>query len=269
MTAIRSIRVPLAAAALLCGAIACGGSDGSPQSNGPSLKLATSQRVGSYLVDGNGRSLYYFGEDLPASGPKAAVSNCDGACLAAWATFHAANTLVEGINAADVGEITRSDGAKQTTYQGWPLYYYVGDGRAGDLNGEGVGNIWFVLHDRAYSIALLSTSRPEPQPYLADGGGRSLYFFSHDTVGTATEAPVSACTTAQCLANFPIFLSDQVVAPSALAAADFTVFTRADGQRQSAYKGHPLYFFSADTAPGDTNGRGFNGAWDTLGVSAP
>jgi len=104
-------------------------------------------------------------------------------------------------------------------------------------------------------------------PYLADGAGHSLYFFSHDTVGTATTAPVSACAAPTCLANFPIFHSDQVVVPSALSAADFSVFTRADGQTQSAYKGHPLYFFSGDAAVGDTNARGFNGAWNTLGPS--
>ena len=50
--------------------------------------------------------------------------------------------------------------------------------------------------------------------------------------------------------------SDAAVVPSDLAASDFTVFTRPDGQRQSAYKGHPLYFFAGDAAPGDTTGRG-------------
>ena len=181
---------------------------------------------------------------------------------------HAANATFQGIDAAAVGEITRADGSKQTTYQGWPLYYYSGDGRAGDLNGEGIGSIWFVLHDRAYSIDLLSTARPEPEPYLADGAGHSLYFFSHDTAGTATDAPVSACTTDQCLHNFPVFVTDQTVVPSALAASDFTVFTRPDGLRQSAYKGHPLYFFSGDAAVGETNGRGFNGAWNTLDLAS-
>ncbi|MGZ6124783.1 MAG: hypothetical protein ACXWLR_07475 [Myxococcales bacterium] len=256
-------------AGLLCSSIACGGGDGSP-GDAPTLKLATDARLGKVLVDGNGRSLYFFGEDRPAFGSSAAVSNCSGACAAAWPSFHAGNAIVEGISASDVGEITRSDGSKQTTYQGWPVYHYVGDARAGDFNGEGVGSIWFVLHDQAYSIALLSNAPgPEPEPYLADGTGHSLYFFSHDTAGTSTGAPVSACTTADCLARFPIFLGDATVVPSALAASDFSVFTRADGQRQSAYKGHPLYFFSGDAAPGDTNGRGFNGAWNTLDPRTP
>lgn len=269
MSRISSIRVPGVFAGLLLAAVACGGSSDSPQADAPSLKLATSAKVGSYLVDGSGRSLYHFGEDLPASASKVAESSCSGVCAATWPSFHVANALVQGISAGDVGEITRSDGSKQTTYQGWPLYYYAGDARAGDLNGEGVDSIWFVLHDQAYSIDLLSTARPEPEPYLADGSGRSLYLFSHDTVGTATADPVSACTTPQCLNNFPIFVTDQAVVPSALVATDFTVFTRPDGQKQSAYKGHPLYFFSGDAAPGDTKGRGFNGAWNTLDPVAP
>ena len=265
MSAIYRIGVSCAVAAMLCGPVACGGGDSSPTAQ---MKLATSARVGNYLVDGSGRSLYSFGEDLPASASNAAVSNCTGACSATWPIFHAENSIVEGINAGDVGEITRADGSKQTTYRGWPLYHYSGDARAGDLNGEGVDEIWFVLGDKAYSITLLSTSRPEAQPYLADGAGRSLYFFSHDTVGTSSAAPTSACTTSQCLANFPVFLIEQAIVPSALAASDFSVFTRADGQRQSAWQGHPLYFFSGDAAPGDTKGRGFNGAWNTLNLSA-
>jgi len=54
------------------------------------------------------------------------------------------------------------------------------------------------------------------------------------------------------------------VVPSALATSDFTVFTRPDGQKHSAYKGHPLYFFAGDAAAGDTKGRGVNNAWDTV-----
>src|SRR4051794_29246649 len=96
----RSIRVPAVIAGLLCGAVACGGSDGSSaQSDGPAMKLVASARVGNYLVDGSGRSLYYFGEDVPASGATAAVSNCSGGCAGLWPSFHAANALVEGINA--------------------------------------------------------------------------------------------------------------------------------------------------------------------------
>ena len=254
----RAFRLHLlgAFAGLLCGAAGCGGYDSS--SNGPALMLAPDARVGSHLVDGSGRSLYYFGKDLPASGSNAAVSNCTGGCLAAWPIFHAGNAAFQGIDAADVGEITGSEGSLQTTYRGWPLYYFAGDSQAGDVHGEGVDDVWFVLRDQPYAIALMSKPVGEPQLYLSDGAGRSLYFFSQDTQGTATSDPVSACTSAGCLANWPLFLASAGVVPSALATADLTVFTRPDGQRQSAYKGHPLYFFAGDATAGDTKGKGVN-----------
>ena len=120
------------------------------------LRVATDARLGNHLVDGNGRSLYYFAKDVPAGGTHAAVSNCNADCLPVWPIFQTDSVVAQGIDATDVGQITRSDGNKQTTYKGFPLYYYVGDGAAGDTKGEGVGGIWFVVHDPAYSIALLS-----------------------------------------------------------------------------------------------------------------
>ncbi len=207
---------------LLCGAIACGGSEG------------------SYLVDGGGRSLYYFGKDLPSSGSNAAVSNCSGGCAAAWPIFHAAGSAVQGISAGDVGEITRPDGSKQTTYRGWPLYFFAGDVKAGDVNGEGVDDVWFVMHDQQYSVALMSNAAgQEPKLYLSSGEGRSLYYFFRDTQGTASTAPVSACASATCLASWLIFHAGETVIPSSLAQADFTV-----------------------------RGRGVNNAWDTLDPTA-
>ena len=241
-------------------AAACGGSNGSYGSPGPgtgasaTLMVATDARLGDHLVDGSGRSLYYFAKDVPAGGAQAAVSNCEAGCLAIWPVFGADTVTPQGIDAADVGQISRPDGSKQATYRGFPLYYYAGDAAAGQTNGEGFQNLWYVVHQPSYSILQLSKPN-EAATYLTDGAGRALYALARDTVGTATTPPVSACTTAACLTNWPIFLADQVIVPSDLAAADFTVFLRADGSQQLAYKGHPLYHFLGDTAPGQTNGR--------------
>ncbi|WP_248362567.1 hypothetical protein [Anaeromyxobacter oryzae] len=256
---------------------ACGGTNdtgsGTPDPSGanpgqPStLMLTTDARLGSHLVDGSGRSLYYFAKDIPASGTQAAVSNCNAGCLPIWPIFDADGAVAQGINAADVGQITRSDGSKQTTYKGFPLYYYAGDAAAGDTQGEGVNGIWYVVHDPTYSIAQLSKAN-EAATYLTDGAGRALYSFARDTVGTRTTSPVTACTSGPCMTSWPTFLTDQVTVPSDLVAADFTVYTRADGTRQSAYKGHPLYYYAGDTAPGQTNGRGVPG-WQTIDPTAP
>ena len=248
---------PMALVALTA---ACGGGGGgysgqsSPPAASATLMVATDARLGDHLVDGNGRSLYYFAKDFPADGSHAAVSNCNAGCLPIWPIFNPGDVVVQGVNAADVGRITRSDGSMQATYKGFPLYYYAGDTAAGQTNGEGVGGIWYVVHDPNYSITLLSKAN-EAATYLTDALGRALYFFDQDTVGTSTTVAVSACTSAECIANWPVFSTAPVTVPSALAEADFTVFTRTDGTRQMAYKGHPLYYYAGDSAPGDTNGR--------------
>jgi len=254
-------------------AAACGGgigSYGSPGSgNGQSatLMVATDARLGNHLVDGSGRSLYYFAKDVPAGSTHAAVSNCNAGCLPIWPIFGADTVVAQGIDATDVGQVTRPDGNKQATYKGFPLYYYAGDTAAGDVKGEGLNGLWYVAHEPSYSIVLLSKAN-ETATYLTDGAGLALYTFARDTVGTSTTPPVSACTTAECLTSWPIFRTDQVTVPSDLVAADLTVYLRADGMQQSAYKGHPLYHFFGDTAPGETNGRAVPD-WQTIDPAAP
>src|SRR5262249_43328432 len=204
---------------------------------------------------------YYFAKDVPSTGPADPVSNCVGnadpaqSCLAFWPVFHATDVVVEGLNRNDVGEFMRPDGIAQTTYKGFPLYHFVGDTAAGDLKGEastGGGPktpIWFVLRNPAYTELVLSKTT-EDADYLVDATGRSLYFFSQDTVGTATAAPVSKCD-ATCEASFTPYLStDSPTVPSVFDPAAFTVFTRADNRKQSAYNGHPLYLHVGDHAPG-------------------
>jgi predicted lipoprotein with Yx(FWY)xxD motif len=269
----RSVRFAGAAfMGLLALAAACGsgsmgyGTPSGPPAQSATLMVATDARLGGHLVDGSGRSLYYFAKDVPAGATQAAVSNCNADCLPVWPIFHADSVVVQGIDPTGVGELTRSDGSRQTTFQGFPLYYFAGDTAAGDTKGEGVGGIWFVVHEPSYTIALLSKPS-EASSYLTDGAGRALYYFSLDTVGTPATPPVTACTSAGCMANWPVFLTDQVTVPSDLAAADFTVYTRADGTQQSAYRGHPLYRYVGDTVPGETNGRAILN-WQTIDPTA-
>jgi len=263
-----------AATALLA---ACGGSDGvgqqSTASGAASLKLVASGSRGNILVDGDGRTLYLFAKDLPAGGGKAAVSNCLGSagdtssCVYHWPIYQGGTTLGEGINAADVGQMVRSDGAAQTTYKGWPLYYFLGDAAPGAVNGEAVED-WFVLRDPFYTVVTIDSGSIR----LTDAEGRSLYVFDRDTVGTP---PVSACAGSPgdrttCVGNWPLFLAGPMVLPTGIDPARFTVFTRAsDGRQQSAFDGHPLYYFADDAAPGDLKGLTFAPPhWSTIGPAA-
>lgn len=105
------------------------------------VKLMTKKGAGRYLADAKGMSLYYFKKDPPGK------SVCAGECLAKWPAFYAEKVMVpKKVKGRDFGEITRPDGKKQTTYKGFPLYYFFKDAKPGDTLGEGVNNVWYLVY---------------------------------------------------------------------------------------------------------------------------
>ena len=107
------------------------------------LRIANS-RLGRILVDSTGHTLYLFKADSATS------SACSGACSVAWPPLltGASPAVAGGANRALVGTIARSDGARQVTYNGHPLYTFVKDHRPGDVTGQGVtafGAAWFAV----------------------------------------------------------------------------------------------------------------------------
>jgi len=103
-----------------------------------------STSLGKVLVDAKGRTLYLFERD------KADMSSCTGACQSIWPslTSQSKPTAMGGVSAAKLGTIAAPGGKRQVTYNGHPLYYYVGDHNAGDTTGEGLnqfGAKWYVL----------------------------------------------------------------------------------------------------------------------------
>jgi len=83
---------------------------------------------GTILMDGQGKTLYYFTLDQYTNGGNA----CDAVCSVAWPVFYTDAIAVSSpLNPADFGSITRADGSKQTTYKGVPLYFYAGDTQPG------------------------------------------------------------------------------------------------------------------------------------------
>ena len=116
---------------------------GAPVTGAASVEVSESADFGPILVDGAGMSLYLFTNDTQNSG----ASTCADDCLAAWPALLSDGDPVagEGVDAALLGTITRDDGTTQVTYNGWPLYYYAEDAAAGDTNGQGVGDVWFLV----------------------------------------------------------------------------------------------------------------------------
>lgn len=97
--------------------------------------------VGTYLIGYNGMTLYTYSPDT------AGVSTCTGSCAVNWPPYtvtSTANLVAESPVSGTIATLTRADGSTQVTYNGHPLYFYVGDKADGDTNGQGVGGVWFA-----------------------------------------------------------------------------------------------------------------------------
>ncbi|HUQ00749.1 MAG TPA: hypothetical protein VM093_09860 [Aeromicrobium sp.] len=106
----------------------------------PALKVASTS-LGKIVVDGKGRTVYTYADDDQGG----AKSTCKDACLDAWPPVPApAKPDVDDLS-GDVGVAKDANGDSQLTYNGWPLYYYAGDQKAGDTMGQGMKDEWWVL----------------------------------------------------------------------------------------------------------------------------
>ncbi|GAA3865233.1 hypothetical protein GCM10022381_06240 [Leifsonia kafniensis] len=120
-------------------------SSGSPSTVMPGASAAAlttaSSSLGMIVVDGTGMTVYVFDNDTANSGKSA----CEGNCAASWPAVTTTGTpTAEGVTGT-LGTITLPDGAKQVTLNGLPLYRYAPDTAAGDVKGQGVGGIWWVV----------------------------------------------------------------------------------------------------------------------------
>jgi predicted lipoprotein with Yx(FWY)xxD motif len=122
---------------------ASGGAPAAGGSGGASVALASS-KLGEILVDGNGRTLYLFQADTGRA------STCNGACASAWPPLTTTGQPIAGpgVSASKLGTTKRSDGTTGVTYNGHPLYRFVGDSAPGQTTGQGsdgFGAEWYVL----------------------------------------------------------------------------------------------------------------------------
>jgi predicted lipoprotein with Yx(FWY)xxD motif len=104
--------------------------------------------LGTVLVDAEGMTVYEF---TPDKGP---TSTCYGACEAAWPPVMASGepTAGEGAMSSALGTTKRKDGTMQVTYNGRPLYTFVGDKSPGEANGQGDEGVWWVLDESGTPI---------------------------------------------------------------------------------------------------------------------
>lgn len=108
---------------------------------GVTLALSQSATLGGYVAGRGGMSLYVFAND------SAGTSACTGSCASNWPPLTVASasdvTAGAGVTGA-IGTIQRADGTTQVTLGGKPLYYFSGDTAAGDINGQGFKNLWYL-----------------------------------------------------------------------------------------------------------------------------
>ncbi|MES2210484.1 MAG: hypothetical protein V4515_09910 [Chloroflexota bacterium] len=140
----------LAACGQTPGATSSGSPDGTPSSSrqpggsagtGYTVTAAQDASLGSFLAGEGGRTLYVLITDTPG------VSTCTGACASNWPPFvlEAGETVAGSTGVPGTfGAITRADGTTQVTYADAPLYYFAGDAAPGDVNGQGINDVWFV-----------------------------------------------------------------------------------------------------------------------------
>lgn len=123
------------------GAAATKASSASSRHEVSALKTASTP-LGDVVTDGNGMTLYIFTKDSKGT----TKSACSGPCLAAWpaALMGSSAPKATGITGT-VGSIAAPGGGKQFTLNGRPLYYFAKDQAAGDVLGQGVLNVWWVV----------------------------------------------------------------------------------------------------------------------------
>jgi predicted lipoprotein with Yx(FWY)xxD motif len=97
--------------------------------------------LGEIVVDAEGRTLYVFLAD------EGGTSTCYDDCEASWPPLTVDGDPVagEGIDASLLGTSPRDDGSTQVTLDGQPLYHFGADEAPGDTNGQGVGDVWYVV----------------------------------------------------------------------------------------------------------------------------
>ncbi|MER5436128.1 hypothetical protein [Streptomyces sp. NPDC002588] len=100
------------------------------------------QGMGSVVTDDKGMTLYR--SDMDQATPS--MSMCTGDCAKTWMPVMAQGDVqAMGVKNSLVGTVKRSDGMEQLTLDGWPLYRYMDDTKAGQMNGQGKEKMWFAV----------------------------------------------------------------------------------------------------------------------------
>jgi predicted lipoprotein with Yx(FWY)xxD motif len=285
------------AAAAIVGLAACGSSGGgsgaatvapqaapaAPASATPATPEAAVKlgdtKAGKILVGPDGKTLYGFTNDVAAS------STCYSTCAVAWppVLVNADWAVGPGLDNGLFSTVARDDGTTQLVAGKFPLYEYSGDAAPGQTNGQGSGDVWFVIGTDAKLVktgaaatpattaaatpattaaaekASVSVADSPKGKILVDADGRTLYAFTNDTNG------VSTCN-GGCAKAWPAATISGQPVPGPGVTAPLSVVDAPGGGTMLKAGKWPLYRFAGDAAPGDVNGQGTGGVWFVVGA---
>jgi predicted lipoprotein with Yx(FWY)xxD motif len=121
---------------------------------GDAALMVASTDLGDVVVDANGMTVYMFDNDTQGGD----TSSCTGECLEQWPPVITTSETPTGTDiTGELGTIETPEGELQVTLDGWPLYLWVNDKAPGDVTGQAVGGVWWVLGPDGQVI------RDEPQ----------------------------------------------------------------------------------------------------------
>ena len=148
---------------------AAGGNSSSSAPAAAGGNTVTAKTIGGQqvLVDSKGMTLYWFAIDTPSK------SNCSGSCLTYWPPVKGPLTAGSGVTGT-LGTITGTDGTKQATYLGHPLYTYIGDKSPGQNTGNGKnlsGGLWWEMTVSGSTPPAGAGAGATASPTSTSGGG--------------------------------------------------------------------------------------------------
>ena len=226
---------------------------GSSPAAAAALSVKTAE-IGSAMVltNAKGFTLYAFSPDTSTT------SKCVGTCAHIWPPVPGP-VAAAGVKGT-FGTIKRADGTTQATFDGHPLYTYVGDTAPGQTKGNGIKGLWSEVTTSGstpFDALSVKTAEIGSATVLTNAKGFTLYAFSPDT-----------STTSKCVGTCA-HIWPPVLGPVTAAGVKGTFGTikRADGTTQATFDGHPLYTYVGDTAPGQTKGNGIKGLWSEVTTS--
>jgi predicted lipoprotein with Yx(FWY)xxD motif len=152
---------------------------GASASSAVTVSAKSVSGLGTVLVNQKGQTLYMLTSE---KGGKITCTASNG-CLHAWPEINlpsgtTAAKAGSGVQSSLLGTVKGGAGKTEVTYNGWPLYTFIGDSSAGMAKGQGISNFggtWYVLNSSGNPVTSKTTSSSSSSSSSSSGSGSSGY----------------------------------------------------------------------------------------------